>query len=109
MWCDLHAGGGWGSALHFRVGLQAKGALSIDVGFRWHIHGVYDSSWHLVSSCSVGAFQPTNLTSFEMSPAVAAPAVWLWGSECQVPPRLSRIPDKLNASRYGRGVIRVCG
>ena len=20
MWCDLHAGGGWGSALHFRVG-----------------------------------------------------------------------------------------
>jgi hypothetical protein len=24
MWCDLHAGGGWGSALHFRVGLAAS-------------------------------------------------------------------------------------
>ena len=60
--------------------VQAKGTLLMYDQFTLDSDGtftVYDRSWHFVSSCSVGAFQPTNLTSFEMSPAVAAPAVWL--------------------------------
>jgi hypothetical protein len=60
--------------------VQAKGTLSMYDQFALDSDGtftVYDRSWHVVSSCSVGAFQPTNLTSFEMSPAVAASAVWL--------------------------------
>jgi hypothetical protein len=33
MWCDLHARGGWGSALHFRVGLFVHLPLSrVSVG-----------------------------------------------------------------------------
>ena len=61
--------------------VQAKGTLSTYDQFTLDHNGtftIYDSAWHFISNCSVGAFHPTNLTSFAMAPAVAtAQPVWL--------------------------------
>jgi hypothetical protein len=61
--------------------VQAKGTLSTYDQFTLDHDGtftIYDSAWHFISNCSVGAFHPTNLTSFAMTPAVAtAQLVWL--------------------------------
>jgi hypothetical protein len=61
--------------------IQAKGTLSTYDQFTLDHAGtftIYDSAWHFISSCSVGAFRPTNLTSFAMASAVATTQpVWL--------------------------------
>ena len=61
--------------------VQAKGTLSTYDQFTLDHDGtftIYDSAWHFISNCSVGAFHPTNLTSFAMAPAVATgQQVWL--------------------------------
>ena len=61
--------------------VQAKGTLSTYDQFTLDHDGtftIYDSAWYFISNCSVGAFHPTNLTSFAMTPAVAtAQPVWL--------------------------------
>lgn len=38
---------------------------------------VFDRNWNQISKCSVGVFNPTNLATFEMGPAVPAPPIWL--------------------------------
>ena len=53
----------------------AKGTLSMYDQFTLDPDGtftIYDPTWRFVSNCSVGAFHPTNLTSFKMSAAAAA-------------------------------------
>jgi hypothetical protein len=61
--------------------VNAKGTLSTYDQFTLDPDGtftIYDSAWHFISNCSVGAFRPTNLTSFAMAPAVATTqSVWL--------------------------------
>jgi len=61
--------------------VQAKGTLTTYDQFTLDHDGtftIYDSAWHFISNCSVGAFHPTNLTSFAMAPAVATTQpVWL--------------------------------
>ena len=61
--------------------VQAKGTLSTYDQFTLDHDGtftIYDSAWHFISNCSVGSFHPTNLTSFEMAPAVSTgKKVWL--------------------------------
>merc|ERR1712232_724699 len=60
--------------------VQAKGTLSMYDMFTLDHDGtftIYDNSWKFISNCSVGAFRPTNLTSFTMAPAVGSAAAWL--------------------------------
>lgn len=54
--------------------VHAKGTLSMYDQFTLDPDGtftIYDPAWHFVSNCSVGAFRPTNLTSFKMRAAAA--------------------------------------